>query len=40
MSPEVANIVWETSVILSMAIIAVLSFYGEAKEKKAKNKKK
>ncbi len=38
MSPEVANIVWEVSVILVIVIIAGLSFYGEAKEKKANKK--
>lgn len=38
MSPEVANIVWEISVILVMVVITALSFYGESKEKK-KNKK-
>lgn len=39
MSPEVANIVWEISVVLVMVIIAGLSFYGESKEKKANKKK-
>jgi hypothetical protein len=38
MSSEVANIIWETSVILVMVIIAALSFYGEHKEKQ-NNKK-
>ena len=38
MSAEVANIVWEVSVILVMVVIAACSFYGEYKEKK-NNKK-
>ncbi len=36
MSPAVANIIWEVSVVLVIVIIAGLSFYGEAKEKKEK----
>ncbi len=40
MSPEVANIIWEVSVILVIVLIAGLSFFGEAKEKKAKDQKK
>lgn len=36
MSPEIANLIWEVSVVLVIVIIAGLSFYGEAKEKKEK----
>lgn len=39
MTSEVANIIWEISVILVMVIIAGLSFYGEHKEKKENSKK-
>lgn len=37
MTSEMANIVWEVSVVLVMVIIAALSFFGE-KEKKNKDK--
>lgn len=38
MSPEVANMIWQASVVLVMIIIAGLSFYGESKEKKSNKK--
>jgi|GEM_PF-5985310 len=39
MSPDVANIVWQSSVILIKLIIIFCSFYGASKEKKAKQSK-
>ena len=39
MTPEVANLIWEISVIFVIVLIAGLSFYGEAKEKKEQGKK-
>lgn len=39
MTSEMANIIWEISVVLVMVIIAGVSFYGE-KKTKDKDKKK
>lgn len=36
MSAEVASLIWEISVVFVIVLIAGLSFYGEAKEKKEK----